>query len=505
MLIGLDVGTSGVKVVVFDERGHLLSRSYRAYYSSPPAGDGRRELDPNNIWDCTKDALFQAVSRLERKPDSCSLSVSSFGEAFIPVDDSGNALTKVMLLTDGRGTVEFDRALMGLSAERIAQTCGLKPHPSYSVAKLLYLKANYPVIYNKAKHLLLIEDYIYFKLGGIAYTDYSLAARTMLFDVNSKEWCPEFLEYFGIEAPKLSRPVASGTVIGEVFPGITAKLGLPAKTIIVSGGHDQPCSALGAAVSRNTVVCSMGTSECLTPILSTPLSTEKVLAYGFANEPFLSTDLYCTLAYNTTAGSLIKWFYRAFAKDLAETPDSSYDIIEREAPESPTNLFVLPYLMATGTPLLDSKARLSIMGVDEKTTRGDIYKACLEGLCFDQRLNLELLGDNCECDAIVAVGGGSHSQLWLQTKADVLQKPIITLECDEAGALGCAILSATALGLYPDVFTAAKSMVRIKKITYPNLKFRNQYEDMFRVYKHLHHDCERVNNFVAGKLLESKG
>jgi xylulokinase len=501
LLIGLDVGTSGVKAVSFDPEGRILSKAYNAYQLALTSG-GKRELSPLSIWGSTQKALTDMAANCPQD-NICALSISSFGEAFLPIGEDGKELSSIMLFTDERGKCEFEQMTATLSGNKIAETCGLKPHIAYSASKLLYLKNKHPEIFKKTKHFLLIGDYIFYKLSGLAYTDYSLASRTMLFDVHKKQWDKNLLNLFGMEDDKLSHVVPSGTIIGEVSLPIARQLGLSPKTLLVAGGHDQPCCALGAGGMPEMPVCSMGTSECVTPILKYPLPSKEIINHGFCVEPFLSSDDYCTLAYNATSGLLVDWFFNTFAKDCFSDTSPQYKILEGRAPAHPTNLFVLPYLMGSGTPYLDSGARLAFVGMDQGTSREDIFKACLEGLCFDQRLNLELLKEVCSPKALVAVGGGSKSKLWVQIKADILQMPIMTMECNEAGALGCAVLCAVALGAHTNTEMATKAMCRIKDRCLPNPENKTCYDEMFEIYKGLHDDCAPVNQFFSVKRAQT--
>lgn len=480
---GLDVGTSGVKAVVFDKQGNILANCFNAYELTFKS-DGTRDLPPEEIWQKTQNVL--AGARRECGQEIAALAVSSFGEAFIAVDKNGDPLCEVMLFTDRRGESEYYEAMKGIGDEKIAKICGLPPSPMISASKILYLQKQRPEIWEKIDKLLLIEDFIYFKLGGRAYTDYSLACRTMLFDVHRLCWSDELLEKMNVPKSMLSEPVCSGTVVGEVIQPYADKLGL-AGTKLVMGGHDQPVHACGAGREKNAMVCSMGTTECLTPVFDKPLPYEVTLKSSLSTEPFVTPDKYCTIAFNVTAGLLVKWFFDTFEKG-----EQKYAEYEQNAPKGPTKLFVQPYLMGSGTPYMDNLGRYAVIGADIGTTTYDIYKASLEGLCFDQRLNLEYLrAQGMHHETLIAAGGGSKSELWLQIKADVLQTPVQTLTCKEVGALGCAILCAVALGEYADITEAARAMSEVKSVFMPNADNKAEYDEKFALYETLHADLKK--------------
>lgn len=494
--IGIDLGTTGVKAVVFTEDGRIAAMAYEAYRQE--AVKGKRELRAEALWESCERVLAAAMGQCPVQEEG-ALCVSSFGEGFVCLDGNGRELTPVMLLTDDRGTEEFGQVVWELEDGRIAEITGLKPHISYSLSKILYLRSHQPEVYKKTEHILLMGDHLYHKLGGGYVTDYSMASRTMLFDVHQKRWDPWLLEKTGVEAALFSRPVQGGSVVGEVSRAVAERLSLPRKTWLVMGGHDQPVAAVASRGGHGYTMCSMGTSECITPVLQRPLSGSHVLACGHPNEPFMEPDVYNTLAYNVTSGLLTEWAAKVFTKKEREQGRQAYQILEREMPKKPTRILVLPYLHGSGTPYLDAEARLSMLGLDEADRRGDIYRGILEGLCMDQKLNIEKLGaDKLEPAGLLVTGGSSRSQAWLQIKADVLERPIHRLECAQAGALGCAILCASALKIYPSLKEAARAMVQVGTAVEPRKEESRIYREKYEIYKTLYEDCRRANAYAAG-------
>lgn len=491
---GLDVGTSGVKAVVFDESGKIAAKSFYEYVLVLKS-DGTRELDPMDIWEKTKAVLSDVGKTCQ---GISALAVSSFGEAFVCVDGAGREISRVMVFTDRRGEDEYFTAMKNSSDDEIAKICGLPPSTTYSISKLLHIKHNLQDIYKKTHKFLLIEDYIYFKLCGGAFTDYSLACRTMLFDVHKKAWSDTLMEKFGFDPGMFSIPVQSGEVIGQLSFAVARETGLPASLKLVMGGHDQPVNAMGAGLREGATVCSMGTSECLTPVFASPLPYKVTLESSLSSEPFLVNDMYCTLAYNVTSGLAVKWFFDTFAS--SERPDGHppYALFEQNAPQGPTRLMVQPYLMGSGTPYMDHRARFAVIGADVGTTRYDIYKSVLEGLCMDQRLNLEIIqNEGIAIRNIICVGGGSKSRLWLKVKADSMQVSVSTLKCSEAGALGCAILCAAATGAYVSAQAAGEAMSEIAETIDPDPAHAAPYDEKFALYKDLHADLDAYSRFAS--------
>ena len=487
---GLDVGTSGPKAVIFDENGVQCTTSFRPYDLALKS-DGTRTLDASDIWEKAKIVLGEASRQAEGKIDA--LAVSSFGEAFVCIDEADREISEVMIYTDRRGEREYFEAMKQSSNLEIAQICGLPPSTTYSISKMLHIKYNLPDIYEKTKKMLLIEDYINYKLTGSAIGDYSVACRTMLFDVHQREWSALLLQKFGIDRAKLSDTVATGTVIGSVLRSVAQETGLPQHTKVVAGGHDQPMAALGAGIRKNSTVCSMGTSECMTPVFDGALPAEITLKSSMSSEPMWEKNKFCSLAYNATSGLAIKWFFDTYASEFEKPP---YSLFEQHMPSDPTRLFIQPYLMGTGTPYNDHRARFALIGSDAGTTKYDIYKSIMEGLELDQRLNFELLREQgVSIESIVSVGGGAGSKPWMQIKADIMQVPVSTLQCKEAGALGCVVACGYALGCYSSMEEAGQIMSHIESTVEPNRQNRALYDEKFDLYQHLHSDLQKYCEF----------
>lgn len=494
---GLDVGTSGVKAVVFDETG-VLKASAHYEYDATFESDGTRLIGAEDLWTKTKFALSLVAMEVEGQIDA--ISVDTFGEAFVMLNEDDEVLSDIMLYTDRRGEEEYYRAMQKSSDREIAAICGLPPSPTYSISKVLYLKEQKPELYEKAKRILLIEDYIIYMLCGEAAIDHSAATRTMFFDAVKLEWSDVLAKKFDIDLTPFSKPVKTGTVVGFIRIDLAGELGISHSMKVVTGGHDQTICAIGSGLRAGSTVCGMGTSECITPIFDGMLDAGFIEKNGFPCEPVWEVGKYCTMAYNPSCGLLIKWFFKNFAAGemLLSGGKPPYNIFEDNFPQKPTRLMVQPFLVGSGTPYFDVEARVAITGMGLGTTRYDIYRAVLEGMTLDQMLNLRLLKTHgIEVGNLVCVGGGSVSKPWLQVKADVLQLPVSTLKVSEAGALGCAIVCAYALGVYGSVEEAAAVMSRVDKTIEPNVANASFYEEKFELYKELRGHIAKESEFAS--------
>ena len=490
---GIDVGTSGVKATVFDEKGTPLCESSRPY-AIQVAPDGTRLLRALELWNQARTVFAEAVRKAGGGIGA--VCAASFGESFVALDRNDNIICDPMIFTDRWGEAEYRDAEGKTGAEEIAGLCGLPLSPSYSLSKILYLREKRPDIYEKTAKILLIQDFIGFMLSGQNAADYSTASRTMFFDVRECVWSGPLMEKFGLDPRHYSPPVPMGTVIGTLRGSLAGELGTSGGIKVVVGGHDQPVTAIGAGLRKGAAVNSMGTSECITPILDAMLSDRFIVEHGIPAEPLWEKGRFCCLLYNSSSGLLVDWFLKTVT---GEEP-LPYAHFDRNTPPDPTRIMVQPYLMGSGTPYMDSNARLAMTGIDYGITKYDMYRAILEGLCLDQRLNLEVLsGEHIAVEEIVVVGGGSKSRTWLGIKADILQIPVSIPVTREAGALGCAVLCAVASGVYGTIEEASRAMSRIQETIMPNQRHSAFYREKFELYRRLHDHVREESSFAAGR------
>ncbi|MDR0709695.1 MAG: hypothetical protein LBF77_06490 [Spirochaetaceae bacterium] len=487
---GIDVGTSGVKAIVFDEKGTPLCESCRPY-AIQVAPDGTRLLRALEIWDQTR-TVFAEVTRKAGGIDA--VCADSFGESFVALDKNDNIICDPMIFTDRWGESEYRDIEGKTTAEETAGLCGLPLSPGYSLSKILYLRDEHPEIYEKTARILLIQDFINFMLSGQTAADYSTASRTMFFNVRECAWSGALMEKFGLNPQHYSPPAPMGTVIGTLRKGLVDESGLNQGIKVVLGGHDQPISAIGAGLRENSAVNSMGTSECVTPVIGPMLSEGFIVEHGVPAEPLWEKGKFCCLLYNNTSGLLVDWFLKTVT---GEYP-LPYGCFDSNIPSEPTRIMVQPYLMGSGTPYMDHSARLAMTGINYGTTRYDIYRGILEGLCLDQRLNLDILSkEHIVVKELVVAGGGSRSGAWLNIKADILQIPVNIPVVREAGTLGCAVLCSAASGVYGSIEEASRSMCRIQKTIDPGRRDKSFYDEKFELYRKLHGHIQEESAFAA--------
>ncbi len=380
----------------------------------------------------------------------------------------------------------------------IASITGLRPHEMYSISKIMWMKRNRPELYRQAKHIFLMEDYVVFQLTGNAQIDYSLATRTMAFDITALKWSEEIFREADIDMELMSTPVQTGTSAGVIRKEIAKQTGLSGLTQIISISHDQVAAAVGAGVFTSDIaVDGAGTVECVTPVFD-GLPDPQVMYNGYYSVvPYVVPGKYVCYAFSYTGGALIQWCVDTLAKKEKEFAKalgiSINEYLENQfseqgtSPDGVTGMLVLPHFAGAATPYMDTASKGVICGLNMESSVSDIYLACMEGVVYEMALNMEYLKDSgiC-CKMLHATGGGAKSKLWMQMKADVLNIPITALKTVDAGTVGSAMLTGIATGCFENLEDAAAHMVEKKQVYYPRQEMHEKYQEVYKKYRKLY-------------------
>jgi xylulokinase len=485
-LLGIDVGTSGCKSAVFSEAGDLLSLAYEEYdYRHPQLGWA--ELDAPAVWMQVKRTIHKAVVGAGGDPVR-GLCVSSMGEAVVPVTSQREILGPSLLNFDVRGDEYLPGLGSRLSAERLYQINGNTLGSPYTLTKLIWLKQYQPDLYQRADAFLHWGAFVSFMLGADLYLDYSLANRTLLFDIEKRDWSEELLDWAGLDREKLPVTIPSGQVIGTVSRLSARELGLPVGIPVISGGHDQCCNSVGCGViDPGSAMYGMGSYLCAVPVFSKRTDSQVMIERGLNTEHHAVPGKYVSFIYNQ-GGVLVKWFRDTYARQeallAAKNGQSLYPALFAEIPEEPSNLLVLPHFTTTGPPHFINDSSGVIAGLKLETTRGEILKGIVEAATFYLRDCFESLPgagiEICEC---TAAGGGSQSEAWIQLSADILGIPFICPKVHEAGALGAAILAGVGSGRFDSLRSGVDAMVHMKQSFDPNPMKQRLYNESFARYR----------------------
>jgi|CZCA01.1.fsa_nt_gi xylulokinase len=490
-MIGIDVGTTHIKAVIFNEWGTEISKSV---VGTPSMTDSKygQVWDPEAMWTTVTDAtrsaltaLSQGVSLENRVRDSeiVGVAVASVGESGVPLDCQGQALYPIIPWFDTRTFQQAQWWAREIGRERTAQITGLSVKSIYSAQKILWLLQEVNGLSDAIDTWLPVSSLISFKLTGERSIDYSQASRTMLFDQANLTWSQDLLDIAGIPRRILPEPVPSGTFIGRVTEPASRATGIPAGVPVFAGGHDHVCGALSVgATESGTVLDSCGTAESLVAPCSDSSRMADVIKNGFSFGSHVARGMYYAMGGLYASGGAQDWFRHEFCGREASYGDL-IDLAGRSGPGSGGVIFI-PRLLGSGPPDRDQRATGAFTRILPHVTLADFARAVLEGLSFELKMAVDAIeaGLKKPVRNIIAIGGGARNDLWLAIKACVLRMPIEVPQVDEAVALGAALLAGIGSGVYEDTEDALAKARPVRRIVLPDESLSQVYIDAFHTY-----------------------
>jgi len=487
-LLGIDVGTTGCKAALFSTDGEQLASAYAEYDVQHPQ-PGWAELDSARVWALVKTLIAQVAAQAGRDPVR-ALSVSSMGEAVVPVTFERQALAPSMLNFDLRGEEFLPDLRERIDPQRLYNINGNTLGNQYSLTKLMWLQRHQPGLYERCDLFLHWSGFISFMLGAEPVVDYSLANRTLLFDLDQADWSAELMAQAGLDRGKFPRAVPSGSLVGAVSPALARELGLPAGVAIAAAAHDQNANAVGCGViQEGQAVYGMGTYTCITPVFRRRIDPARMLARGLNTEHHAAPGRFVSFIYNQ-GGALLKWYRDTFAavekRQAAVSGRDLYADLIGEIPPGPSGVLVLPHFIPTGPPEFVSDSSGVMVGLKLETTRGEILKGILEGTTYYLKECTQTLPSaGIQIHDYRAVGGGSKSDAWIQLSADILGAPFVRPRVTEAGALGAAILAGVGAGVFASVEQGVAALVKVERTFEPDPAHGAQYSANFERYRQL--------------------
>lgn len=497
-LLGLDIGITGCKAVAFGLDGATLVQAYREYPLYQP-NPGWMELDPDEVWEAVCEVIGSVATGAAAHDPVTALSVATHGESVLPVDAGGRPLGRFITALDTRATEQARWWDETLGRDRIFQITGLPLHPMYTVNKLMWLRQHQPEVYRAARRFLCMQDFVFHQLGLPPALDYSLAARTMAFDVGRRAWSHEIIDLAQLDVKRLSQLLPSGSVVGEVPAAAAERLGLRPGVLAVTGGHDQPAGALGCgAVAAGIAMDSTGTVECVGVASPRLVLDDTLLRSNLPVSPHTAAGMTIVFGYSTTGGALLRWYRdtcgRAELDEARASGRDVYDVILAQASEGPSPVLILPHFVGSGTPWMDAASQGAILGLNLSTTRGQIVKAMLDSVSYEIKLSLDAMeAAGIAVGELRAFGGGARSPLWLQVKSDVYGKPVRAMDVAEAPCLGVAILAGAATGVFSSVEEGVTRMVRATQTYYPDPALVERYRERYELFQQVYPTLAPLN------------
>ncbi|MEA5077467.1 MAG: FGGY family carbohydrate kinase [Anaerolineaceae bacterium] len=486
-LLALDVGTTSVKAGLFQADGVCLATALQEYALISNSAD-QAELDPNTYWMAACQTIRQVVAQSNINPANVTgLAVSSQGETTIALDSNGVPLRNALVWLDNRAGKQSEQ-LKAVLGEEVYERTGIPDVvATWPACKILWIKENEPQIFAKAAKFVLVQDFLVQRMCGQYVTDGSISCTTLFYNIITHNWWPKALQAVGIDASQLPQLLAVGTTAGNLTPSAAAELGLTVQTKVVLGGMDQAVGAIGAGnigagvISETTGAALAIQASILDPLVDkskqTPVYVHSVPA------------VYLFVPVCPTAGMAFKWFKDQFgAEEIARAEREHTNVYEllnhlaEAVPAGSDGLVMLPHLMGAFSPESNPAARGVFSGFTLHHGRGHFVRAIQEGVAFMLRRNLELIeSSGVEIKEVRTTGGGSRGKLWNQIKADVCNRPFVTLENEDTALVGDAILAGVACGTFTSVSEGVKAMVRIQTKILPGENVA-AYEKAYKRY-----------------------
>lgn len=505
-LLGIDVGSTNLKANLYDTEGNRITganRTTKVHYSN----SRKRKwavYDPDELWNEITEAVREVVNKIGNPRMIKGVGITGMGEPGIPIDERGNWIYPAITWFDPRAEPQVQWWKENFDPYKLFKITGQPLHSIYSINKIMWLKENKPVVYKKIRKWLNLEDYVILKLTGNFATDYSIASRTMGFDIREHCWSKEIFQATGIDLEIMAPVYPSGTVVGHVNKYAVSITGLAENTPVVTGGHDHGCAALAARVfEQGSVLDSTGTVEAIITVLDAPILSDEICNAGLAVYPHPAKGKYQVLGAILFSGGTLEWYIEQFGykekiKSQVEAKNV-YSLLLNKAESvdiGSSGLIWFPHLRGT---FVDPTSRGALIGITSFHRKEHILRAIIEGLCFELRATIEDYEQlfNLKIDRIVAVGGATESDFWLQTKADITGKTIETPDVFEAASLGAAILAGIGTGIYRDHYEAADKIYRVKKEFKPDPQRSKKYESYYQnIYKMIYPILKQLNTKI---------
>lgn len=489
-VLAYDLGTGGTKASLFDENGKSITSSFESCETYYPA-ENFREQKPEEWWNTIVKSTCTLLGKTEiNKKDIKAIGISGHSLGVVPVDIDGKLLiSKVPIWSDARADEEAKVFFEKVDEKDWYMKTGNGfPAPLYSIFKIMWYKKHIPEVYEKAVSFIGTKDYINLKLTGSIGTDISYASGCGVFDLKKRDYDLTLIEASGIEENKLPKLYESDQVIGTLLPAIAKRLGLREDTLVVSGGVDNSCMALGAGcIEEGNAYTSLGTSAWIAVAGKEPVIEEEKRPYVFAH---CIKGMYVSATAIFSAGNSYRWVRDQICQDLKIMEEATgvdaynqMNDLAKLAPLGSNRLLFNPSL--AGGSSLDKSANIrgGFIGLSLAHTRNDLIRASLEGICMNLRLAMDVLVEQTPLSKdMLIVGGGSKSRFWMQLFANIYEKEIKKTNVgQEAGSLGAASLAFVGAGIWKD-YQRIKDLHEVEDVFEPNEKDVASYKRIIKVF-----------------------
>lgn len=486
-LLGIDVGTTSIKSVVYRPDGGAVASCARPTPTHVPQPRWAY-YRPEELWQTVVATIRGALDEVDDPARIASIAVASVAEAGVLLDERGEPTTDIIAWFDTRTRPQSEWLGETIGAETLFERSGLSLQPIFSLNKILWHRENEPEAFARARLWLLIADFIAYRLCGEGATDYSLGSRTLMMELSEKCWDDRTLADAGIDRQLLPPLVQGGTRLGTVTRNASQMTGLPTTAQVSAGGHDHVCGALAAGVTRpGQMLNSLGTAEAIFVPLASPLTDPRAGRQGYTQGALVTGGGYYAFGGQYTSGASVDWLRR-----LLGTGDDplAYDVLLKRAASAPVGslgAMFLPHLRMANPPYDDSRSRGALIGLTTDVGNDAVARAVLEGLAFESFSTFEPLLEYPQVIAptsVKAIGGGTKNDLLMSIKASVTGMEHEIIDAEEATALGAAMLGGIGAGIYASVDEAVGAMSYGQRTVSPDPEdaptYGRIYRDVFR-------------------------
>jgi len=485
-LIGIDIGTSGTKSVLFDTLGSVIASATAEYPLSQPH-NGWAEQNPEDWWEAVQ-ATLSIITQKATDGKIVGVGLSGQMHSLVLLDQNNEVIRPAILWCDQRTAEECREIEARIGRERLIEITANPALTGFTASKLLWVQKNEPENFARCAHILLAKDYIRFKLTGEYATEVSDASGMQLLDVPKRQWSEEICNALQIPMHLLAKVYESPDVTGYITKDAAEKTGLPTGIPVAGGGGDNAASAIGTGVcAEGDAFTTIGTSGVVFAPTNAPIVDPEGRVHTFcAAVP----GTWHVMGVTQAAGLSLNWFRNQLASELSY---GEIDSLCEKLPIGAEKLLYLPYLMGERTPILDPNARGVFLGLSAMHTKAHMARAVIEGVSYSLRDCLEILSEmRISLLRMTLCGGGAKSPLWRQMLSDVYGISVTILESNEGAALGAAILGGCAAGIYASVEKGCKICIRGGKQIKPNTDAHAEYDRFYGTYRTIYPQLKNV-------------
>lgn len=484
-LLGLDVGTSGVKAVLVSMDGDVVASTTTPLTLSTPR-PGWAEQDPDAWWGASV-ASIRAVREMRPHAGVAAVGISGQMHSSVFLDREGAVIRPALLWCDGRTTAECREIEQRVGGEpRLRDLVANPALEGFTLPKVLWLRNHEPEAFARLATVLLAKDYIRYRLTGEVATEPSDASATLMYNTARLRWSAEILGALDLKESIVPRVGGSSEVLGCVSREGSTVSALPVGTPVVGGGADNACGAAGVGVvAPGEAVASWGTSGTLLAPIAEPRVDPALRAHTFCH---VAPNVWYLMGVVLSAGGAFAWYRDQFAHDLAGDPggDINQRLNEEAAsiPRGADGVTFLPYLQGERTPHRNASARAAFLGLSLAHSRAHLTRAVLEGVCFALRDSLSILQSlGLRPKELLLTGGGARSAFVRQLQAEVFGIPVTTVNREEGPAFGAALLAAVGIGVFPDIAAATRATVARQPAEAPSADAHRAYDTPYARFK----------------------